>query len=255
MVVLAPMRSDCDAGGGSALRFGASGARVADFDLIAFTHLHSDHSADLPAFIKSSHFEDAPRKRALPVLGPTGTGLMPSTTQFVDGLFGAKTGVFRYLGPQGNEQIFELKAQDLALGEAEVRVVYEQDGLRISATPVIHANIPALAFRVDVAGRSVTFSGDGNGNNGNLEKLAAGSSMLVAHLAIDDSFHFGERRLHAPPALIGQIAARAKVGSLVLSHRRPETLGKEARLQAVIAADYLGPISYAEDLSCFALPC
>ncbi len=237
-----------------ALRFGASGARAADFDLITFTHLHSDHSADLPAFIKSSHFEGAPRKRALPVLSPTGNDLMPSTTQFVDGLFGAKTGVFRYLGPQGNEQIYELKAQDLAIGEAEVRVVYEQDGLLVSATPVIHANIPALAFRVDIAGRSVTFSGAGNGNNGNLEKLAAGTSLVVAHLAIDDSFHFGERRLHAPPALIGEIAARAKVGSLVLPHRRPETLGKEARLQAVTALDYKGPIAYADDLRCFALP-
>ena len=242
-----------DAGGGSALRFGASGAHMADLDLVAFTHLHSDHSVDFPALVKSSHFETSPRKRVLPVLGPTGTDLMPSATQFVAGLFGPKTGVYRYLGPQGNEQIYELKAQDLTLGEAEVRVVYERDGLRVSAAPVVHANIPALAVRVDVAGQSITFSGDGNGNNGNLEKLAAGSAMLVAHLAIDDSFHFGERRLHAPPALIGEIAARARVGSLLLSHRRPETLGKEERLQAVIATDYKGPIAYADDLSCFAL--
>ena len=242
-----------DAGGGSALRFGASGARVANFDLMVFTHLHSNHSVNLPALIKCSHFEAAPRKRVLPVLGTTGTEWVPPITQFVAGLFGQMTGVFRYLGPRGGEQIYELKAQDLALGEAEVQVVHDQDGLRVSATPVIHANIPALAFRVDVVGRSVTFSGDGNVNNGNLEKLTAGSSMLVAHLAIDDSFHLGARRLHASPALIGEIAARAQAGSLALSHRRPETLGKEERLQAVIAADYKAPIAYADDLSCFAL--
>src|SRR5579862_10028706 len=35
-----------DAGGGSALRFGQSGAHVAELDAILFTHLHIDHSAD-----------------------------------------------------------------------------------------------------------------------------------------------------------------------------------------------------------------
>jgi len=38
-----------DLGGGSFARFGASGARFADLDLIALTHLHADHATDLPA--------------------------------------------------------------------------------------------------------------------------------------------------------------------------------------------------------------
>ena len=53
-----------DSGGGSALRFGESGARVADFDVVLFSHFHSDHSADFPVLVKSSHFEDKPRKRS-----------------------------------------------------------------------------------------------------------------------------------------------------------------------------------------------
>ena len=48
-----------DAGGGSALRFGESGARVADIDAVLFSHLHSDHSADFPVLVKSSQFEVA----------------------------------------------------------------------------------------------------------------------------------------------------------------------------------------------------
>ena len=35
-----------DAGGGSALRFGESGAQMSDPDVILFTHFHVDHSAD-----------------------------------------------------------------------------------------------------------------------------------------------------------------------------------------------------------------
>ena len=37
-----------DAGGGSALRFGESGARMADLDAILFSHFHVDHAATSP---------------------------------------------------------------------------------------------------------------------------------------------------------------------------------------------------------------
>lgn len=242
-----------DSGGGSALRFGESGARVADFDAVLFSHFHSDHSADFPVLVKSSHFEEKPRRRALPVFGPAGTVLVPSTSEFVAGYFNEKTGIFRYLGAAGNEKTFDFEPHDIKLGEAEIQVVYDKEGLRISATTVIHAKIPALAFLVEVQGKRIAFSGDGNGNNGNLQKISVGADMLIAHLAIDDSFHLGERSLHAPPGLIGEVADEAKVKQLVLAHRRPETLGKEAELQAVIARKFKGPITYADDLSCYAV--
>jgi glyoxylase-like metal-dependent hydrolase (beta-lactamase superfamily II) len=47
-----------DAGGGSALRFGESGAQMSQLDVILFTHFHVDHSGDFAALIKSSWFED-----------------------------------------------------------------------------------------------------------------------------------------------------------------------------------------------------
>ena len=39
------------AGGGSALRFGESGAKMSQLDVILFTHFHVDHNADFPALI------------------------------------------------------------------------------------------------------------------------------------------------------------------------------------------------------------
>src|ERR1700760_3275778 len=59
-----------DAGGGSALRFGESGARMSQVDVFLFSHFHVDHSSDFPALIFSSWFED--RKSALPIYGPPG---------------------------------------------------------------------------------------------------------------------------------------------------------------------------------------
>src|SRR5271168_1273669 len=83
-----------DTGGGSALRFGESGANMSQLDVILFTHFHVDHSGDFAALVKSSWFED--RKRALPIYGPEGNDFMPSTTEFVGDLFGER-GVYRYL--------------------------------------------------------------------------------------------------------------------------------------------------------------
>lgn len=240
-----------DSGGGSALRFGESSARVADIDVALFSHFHSDHSADFPVLVKSSHFEANPRKRLLAVYGPIGSALMPSTTEFLAGFFNEKTGVFRYLGAAGNEKTYDFEPHDVKLEPSEIQTVFDKDGLRISATTVIHAKIPSLAYLVEVQGKKIAFSGDGNGNNGNLQKIALGADMLIAHLAIDDSFHFGERSLHAPPGLIGEIADEAKVKQVVLAHRRPETLGKETALQSVIAKKYKGPVAFADDLGCF----
>ena len=85
-----------DSGGGSALRFGEADAVMTDVDVVLFTHLHADHTADFPALIKSSFFED--RTRPLPVFGPTGNVYFPATTAFVKTTFGPDAGAFRYLG-------------------------------------------------------------------------------------------------------------------------------------------------------------
>ena len=84
-----------DAGGGSALRFGESGAQMSQLDVVLFSHFHIDHSGDFPALVFSSWFED--RKRPLPVYGPPGNDFMPSTTEFVHDLFSEPHGAWRYL--------------------------------------------------------------------------------------------------------------------------------------------------------------
>src|SRR6202050_4679258 len=53
-----------DAGGGSALRFGESGAQMSQLEVIFFSHFHVDHSGDFSALIKSSWFEDRKNARA-----------------------------------------------------------------------------------------------------------------------------------------------------------------------------------------------
>jgi len=45
-----------DFGGGASLRFEEVNAKIQDLDVILLTHLHIDHTADIPALLKSSFF-------------------------------------------------------------------------------------------------------------------------------------------------------------------------------------------------------
>jgi len=251
-----------DTGGGSALRFGESGAQMTDLDVILLTHLHADHSADLPALIKSSFFEN--RTRPLPIHGPGGNQLMPSTVTFVRALFDGTRGAYRYLGgfiSPLDKSSYKLEPRDVREPPPKIGVprrkeplllpVFSNERLRVQAVVVAHGPLPALAFRVETGGKSMVFSGDTNGNGDNLPTLASGADLLVAHNAVPEGAGGVERALHMPPSVIGDIAQAAKVKQLVLSHRMLRTLGKEEDTLSAIRKAYAGPAAFADDLSCF----
>ena len=241
-----------DAGGGSALRFGESGAQMSQPDVLLFTHLHVDHSADFAALIKSSWFED--RNRPLPIYGPPGNDFMPATTEFVYDLFGNK-GAYRYLSELlvPNEQgSYKMQPHNVTASSAPAPV-FHNESLAVSAVRVIHGGVPALAWRIETRGKVIVFSGDTNGEGEGLPRLAMNADLFIANNAVPEGATGIERRLHMPPSVIGQIADSAHVKSLVLSHRMLRTLGKETETQAEIRKRYSGPIAFANDLDCFPL--
>ena len=240
-----------DAGGGSALRFGESGAQMSQVDVFLFSHFHVDHSGDFPAFIFSSWFED--RTRPLPVFGPAGNEFMPSTTEFVHDLFSDPHGAWRYLSEladTGEEGSYKLQPHDVAAGSAPV-LVFRNADMALYAVRVVHGAFPALAWRVEIGGKRIVFSGDTNGEGEGLTQLASNADLFVAHNAVPENATGLERRLHMPPSVIGETAANAHVKQLVLSHRMLRTLGKEDETRAEIKRRYSGPIVFANDLDCF----
>ena len=240
-----------DSGGGSALRYGESGAEMAQLDVLLFTHFHVDHSGDFAALIKSSWFED--RNRPLPIYGPPGNDFMPATTEFVSDLFGSKRGAYRYLSElyeSGEPGSYKLQPHNVQAGTAPGEIFHSGD-LVLSAVRVVHGAVPALAWRVEIAGKVIAFSGDTDGKGEGLVRLAAQADLFVAHNSVPEGAAGIERRLHMPPSVIGQIAAAARVKSLVLSHRMLRTLGKEEQTQVEIKKQYSGPIQFANDLDCF----
>jgi len=242
-----------DMGGGSLLRFEQTGADINDLDMILLTHLHVDHSADLPYLVKASYFTG--RSKNLPIYGPTGNDLMPDTTVFIDNLF-SKQGAFRYLSDylDGSES-WRLIAHDVNAGREtnskSKRFVARQADIQISAVPVHHGPVPALAWRVDIAARSIVFSGDMNNDYDTLAGLAKNADLFIAHHAIPEQAGNIARNLHMPPSVIGKIAAQANVRSVVLSHRMLRTLGVESQSTQFIRQSYTGPLHFADDLQCY----
>jgi ribonuclease BN (tRNA processing enzyme) len=242
-----------DAGGGSALRFGESGAQMSGVDVFLFSHFHVDHSSDFPAMIFSSWFED--RNRPLPVFGPSGNKFMPSTTEFVHNLFSDPHGTYRYLSDlvdPGAEGSYKLQPHDVAPSAVPV-LIFRNADMALYAVSVVHGAFPALAWRVEIGGKRIAFSGDTNGEGEGLTQLASNADLFVAHNAVPESATGVERRLHMPPSVIGTIAANAHVRQLVLSHRMLRTLGKEKEneTEAQIKRRYSGPILFSNDLDCF----
>ncbi|PHV10387.1 MBL fold metallo-hydrolase [Chitinimonas sp. BJB300] len=244
-----------DAGPGSAVNFGRAGARYETLNVIALTHLHADHSADLPAYVKNGFFSD--RQENLPILGPDGSSRFPATTEWLKALFAAPDGAYRYLDSflSGDDQpAYRLLPQDILPEDGATMTPYQQGNLTLTAVSVTHGAVPALAWRVTLGDRSVVFSGDTNGNGDSLQKLAQGAGLLVAHNAVPEGAKGIERALHMPPSRIGEIAAAGNIKMLLLSHRMNRTLGREPETQQTIRKYYQGKLAFANDFDCIALP-
>lgn len=247
-----------DAGSSASLRFGESGALFKDLYAILLTHMHVDHTAALPALVKSAFFEN--RENDIVIQGPAGNERMPSTSNLIKSMFDADQGAYKYLGNHletaenddwkiisTNLSYLPTKANTLLRGPAF------NDRIFISSAPVHHGPIPAIAWRVDIDQTSVTFSGDTSNTWNSLEKLAKNTDILVAHNAIPEGTTGIGRKLHMPPSVIGKIAHKAQVKQLVLSHRMLRTLGNESDTTAFIKEKYNGKISFANDLDCYPL--
>jgi ribonuclease BN (tRNA processing enzyme) len=237
-----------DAGGGTFLRFGEAGARFEDLDFVGLSHLHTDHSADFPALVKSGNF--SPRERSLAIAGPGGAGPFPGLKPFLTAMLHKDGGAYAYLGSflDGTDSTPMLVPREVE-GD-EPAVVFIGDDLRVEALRVPHGIVPAVAFRVETGGEVIVFATDQNGSNPAFPEFARDATVLVMHMVVPEDVEGVARRLHAPPSVIGEIAARIGPGKLVLSHFMARSLADLDGNVARVAASYKGDIVVADDLTC-----
>lgn len=253
-----------DAGPGSALRFAESGARAADLDAILFTQLRMDHTLDFPALIAAALREG--RTRSLPLFGPTGNRLAPSTMTFVrallDGTRGAYRHLSRVLSPLAKDG-FKLEPHDVRTrtpavgvrrGKKEIVDVALGRRFQAAATYMTEEGPPVLAWRVRNGARRIVVTGDLSGEAEHLERLARASDLLIVDQTLAPDIAVSRQPVIRSPAVIGQMATQVGAKGLILAQRTAGDFGEEPAALAEIRKNYAGPVAFADDLDCFVLP-
>jgi ribonuclease Z len=139
-----------DAGRSVVTRLGQAGLAPRDVTRVFLTHLHSDHAVGLPELWLSGWwmFREAP----LEVRGPSGTRAM---IEHLRQAYSADVDL-RTAPPE------RLRRETAAISGVDIEegVVYEANGVRVTAIRVDHGPVPTFGYRIDHAGRAVVFSGD-----------------------------------------------------------------------------------------------
>ena len=244
-----------DAGPGSFVRLGETGLPFGAVDTILFTHLHADHAGELPGIVKARAVA-ARSNITFRVFGPQGhaagpdAAYFPATSRLVDLLFG-KEGAFGYLSDFAGHVDFSVKDLRAAPSkDAKPELILSENGIEIRAIPGHHRDAPAVIYRVDYHGHSVTFTGDVDSNGWpDLEAIAKGTNLLVFNTVVLDPPAAPPilYTLHTAPSDIGRIAKETGAGKLLLAHLSPATDGNRPDVEASIRKSYAGPITFAED--------
>lgn len=205
------------------------------------THLHSDHTVGIPDLWLTgfSNFPYGQRSGAFKVWGPEGTVAMMANMQK------AYEADLQIRKPQKG---FAIEAKDFNEG-----VVYDENGVRVTAIKVNHDDINAFGFRIDYPGHSVLLSGDTRPSE-NLVAHARGIDVVIHEVGMFAPGVEPGRQivalLHSTPEQAGEEFSRIRPKLAVYSHFSlfgpPEPTMDE--LIARTRKTYQGPLEVGEDL-------
>lgn len=194
-----------DCGRGATQRLWQQKIEIGKVNNLFLTHLHSDHVVGIPDLwlmgLMPAIFGN--RKKPFEVWGPDGTvAMMQGLQQAYQ--WDVKTRIAEYPGAESGALV---RAQNVGEG-----VVYDRDGVRVTAFWVNHSDIidSALGYRLDYKGRSVVISGDTRYSE-NLIRHAKDVDVLV----------------HEVVAFREEVTAKSALARKIIAfHTTPEQAGK-----------------------------
>jgi ribonuclease BN (tRNA processing enzyme) len=261
-----------DCGYGAVRQLVASNVGYLQVGTIFFTHLHNDHTGDLPALL--SYQWTNGKTTPTDAYGPYGTeqlvaaavGFLHTNVQIRTADEGRTVDVDR-----------QFHGHDVA-AEATPVQMFKDDRLTVTATENTHyperskakMSHRSLALRIDTKARSIVFSGD-TAYSPNVSKLARNADLFVCEI-VDasvlnqmreratadeaagnpDSVARHVAETHSSPADVARMASEAGVKTVVLNHQVPGPSGSLAYpvtdfIQAV-RQGFAGEVIVGQDL-------
>ena len=246
-----------DAGRGATIRLYQLRIPLNKLGPLFLTHFHSDHVVGIPDIWLSGWLGGpwARRTRPFHVVGPLGTN---DLMQNLGKAFAADIRI------RGVDEKYPAEGIAVIADEFSAEgVVYERDGVRVTAFEVDHGDEvkPAFGYRIDYGGRSVVISGDTRFSE-NVIKHGTGADLLVHEVAAVRPELLKDQQVqramahHTSPQEAGRVFSRARPKLAVYTHlvlvarvNMPELTAEE--LVAQTRETYDGPLQVGEDLMRF----
>ena len=232
-----------DAGDGAVGQLTRAGFELPEVDGLFISHLHFDHTGGVLAILGLRR--QLRVEHMLNIYGP------PGTQTFIDGLIqGMAPALEAAYGMPGVSWQANVSVEELVQGST-----IELPGMTVHVAENTHYAIPedsgqpkkakALSFRFDLEDRSIVYTGD-TGPSEAVEELAKGADLYISemmdidkllrqikeenphmppHILEGIEWHF--RAHHVEPQQVGEMATRAGVKKLVITHMSPNVRGEE----------------------------
>lgn len=236
-----------DCGEGTTAQLMKAKINPQDIEVLFFTHLHSDHFLGYGQFLLGGW---GMGRRKLTVVGPKGL------KKFHDTLINMYEEDIRYrtsLGRPGNG-ILDVNIIELD-GPGQVPDVIPA---KVTAASMVH-NVPTFGYRFEMVDKIVVVSGD-TAPTPNIESLATNADLLVQDACLAKTAIYRDtkdpelqkiwdnlQKEHCSPAQAGDIATKANVKKLVLTHFLPNIIPEEAYTEA--KETFHGEVIVGEDLA------
>lgn len=232
-------------------------------DGVFITHWHSDHFMDLASLVSRSWLLG--RSNELHLYGPDGTDTINQAIQQYL-LFENEHRVAHH-GPEiMDASVVHPIPHEFRNVHGGKEIVYQQDGITITAFDVDHAPIePAVGYAIVYNGKKIVISGDTKKNKLVLA-MAENADLLVHEVMLISLLEKMAERVaetgnlrnakiltdiqdyHTSPAEVAALAAEAKVKRLVLHHFAPAPDMKVIKnLYKREMSGFSGPIHFAND--------
>ena len=146
-----------DLGSGSLANYASLRLPVNKLNKVFLTHLHADHMSDLIT-LSGSWSKIGRADGPVYVWGPSGTEPRLGTRHFVESIEEALAWDTAAGNGAMNPESMKIVVSEFEFSKTQV--VYEENGVKLTSFPVVHAISGAVGYRLDFAGLSFAFSGD-----------------------------------------------------------------------------------------------